>query len=1086
MQKQQISGFRLSPQQKHLWLLQQNDLTAPYRVQCAVLITEKLKTDVLKTALQNVVNQYEILRTTFSFLPGMEIPLQVIVDNYNISLTEFNFTDLSWQEQESKIESLLTEIKTVHFNLENNPPFQAYIVSLSSEKYILILNLSALIADSSTLKYLINKISTSYSACLQGQDISNEPIQYADIAEWQNELLDSEESELGKEYWRKQDITSIDNLHLWFENQQIETSEFQPQCISLTINNDLVKQIESLTHIYNVNKCDFLLACWLIMLWKITRQPDMFIGVASDGRKYEELDQALGLLTKYLPLCFHLEAEFKFSEILKQVTESANNAYEWQEYFTWEETFKSEAFCPFSFEFAENYSVADLSFSLYKQYSCIDKFKINLICIDKSDSLITELHFDANLYNTQDIQTLSEQFKTLLEDAIANPEATISQLNILSDRTLQKILVEFNNTTVDYPSNKCLHQLFEEQVARTPEQIAVIFEQQQLTYTQLNARANQLAHYLRQHGVGSEVVVALYMERSLELIIGLLAILKAGGAYIPLDPAYPQERLAWMLADAKVPILLTQQQLVKTLPEHSAQVICWDQEEDAIAHQSQENPHSSVNPENLVYVLFTSGSTGKPKGVAVEHRQLSNYLNAIVQTLDLSGCNSFAHISTFAADLGNTIIFPSLCTGGCLHIVSSERISNPEALADYFHQHPIDCLKIVPAHLAALMTASQPEKILPRQRLILGGEACNWQLIEQIQQLTTECRIFNHYGPTETTVGVLTYPIEPGKTPLNSNTVPIGRPIPNTQIYILDSCLQPVPIGVPGELHIGGASVTRGYLNHPDLTNQKFITNPFIKTGCLYKTGDLARYLPDGNIEFLGRIDQQVKIRGYRIELGEIEIVLKQHPSMREAVVICHEEQTGNKRLIAYVVVKTQSALNNTHLREFLQEKLPQYMLPSVFMQLQALPLLPNGKINRQALPVPDTSKAEFAVAPRTQVEEVLAGIWADILELPQVGIYDNFFEVGGDSILSIRIVAKANQAGLQLTPKQMFEYQTIAELAAVVQVNQEKQLEEEIPLTPPQPPSHNSASYTPSDFPQANLNQKDLDNFLTKLNQKK
>jgi amino acid adenylation domain-containing protein len=1090
MQPQQIEGFRLSPQQKHLWLLQQSESTAPYCVHCAVLITGKLKIAMLKIALQNVVNQYEILRTTFSCLPGMEIPLQVIADNYDISLSELNLSNCSWQEQEIQIESLLTEIVGLPFNLENNPPLQAYIVTLSPEKHIFILNLSALIADSATLKYLINLIIDSYSACLQGLDISNEPMQYADIAEWQNELLESAESKLGKEYWRQQDIKHIDDLYLWFEKKQVKSLEFKPQYISFSLDADLIQKIKLLTQKYTVNYADFLLTCWLILLGKLTRETDILIGVAGDSRKYEELDQALGLLSKYLPIAYPLEQNFKFSEILKQVNVAVNHAYEWQEYFTWEETSKSASFCPFCFEFTESlekYSVADLSFSLYKQYSCVDKFKIKLTCIDTSDTLITEFYFDANLYNSKDIKTLSEQFKILLEDAICHPEATISQLKILSDRASHKLLVEFNNTTVDYPQNKCLHQLFEEQVERTPERIAVIFEEQQLTYAQLNARANQLAHHLRQCGVGSEVVVALYMERSLELVIGLLGILKAGGAYIPLDPAYPQERLAWMLADAKVPVLLTQQQLVESLPEHPAQVICFDQEEDAIARQSQDNPHSSENPENLVYVLFTSGSTGKPKGVAVEHRQLSNYLNAIVQTLDLSVCNSFAHISTFAADLGNTIIFPSLCTGGCLHIVSSERISNPEALADYFHHHPIDCLKIVPAHLAALLTASQPEKILPRQRLILGGEACDWQLIEQIQQLTPECRIFNHYGPTETTVGVLTYPIEPGKTPLNSDTVPIGRPIPNTQIYILDSSLQPVPIGVPGELHIGGANVTRGYLNHPDLTTQKFITNPWTKTGCLYKTGDLARYLPDGNIEFLGRIDQQVKIRGYRIELGEIEVVLKQHPSVREAVV-SHEEQTGNKRLIAYVVTETQSALSNTVLREFLQEKLPQYMVPSVFIQLQALPLLPNGKIDRQALPIPDTSKVELAgsfVAPRTQVEEVLAGIWAEILELPQISINDNFFEVGGDSILSIRIVAKANQAGLQLTPKQMFEYQTIAELAAVVQVNKEKQLEEEMP-SPTQPRSNNTANYTPSDFPQANLSQKDLDIFLTKLNQKK
>jgi amino acid adenylation domain-containing protein len=1083
MQKEQIEGFRLSPQQKHIWLLEQSSNTSPYRVQSAVLIVGKLKIDVLKTALQKVINQHEILRTTFYCLPGMTIPLQVIADTNEASITEFDFHTLTWQEQETRIDLLFAQLKKIPFQLENSPPLQTYIITLSPEKYILILNLSALIADNCTLKHLSNKISSSYSACLQGQDLGDEPMQYADIAEWQNELT---QSKLGKEYWRKQDVSLIDNFNFWFEKKQLKTSEFQPQYISSTIHNDLLKQIETLSQKYNVNKSNFLLVSWLILLWRITRQSDISIGIAGDGRKYEELDQALGLLSKYLPISYHLQSELKFSEILKQVNELANNVYEWQEYFTWEETGKSESFCPVGFEFEEypqTYSATDLSFSLYKHYSCIDKFKIKLTCLHKSDALITEFHFDSELYNLQDIKTLSQQFQILLEDAINHPEASIGQLNILSDSELQKLLFD-NNTSIDYPQDKCIHHLFEEQVERTPNRIAVVFEQQQLTYAQLNAQANQLAHHLRQQGVNSEVVVGLYVERSLSLVIGLLAILKAGGAYIPLDTAYPKERLALMLADT-TPILLTQQQLVNNLPEHTAQVICLDAE-DVIGRHSQENPDSSATPENLAYVLFTSGSTGKPKGVAVEHRQLCNYLKAIAQTIDLSVCTSFAHISTFAADLGNTTIFPSLCQGGCLHIISQERISNPEALADYFTRHPIDCLKIVPSHLGALLTASRPEQILPRLRLILGGETCSWKLIEQIQ-LTTECQIFNHYGPTETTVGVLTYAIEPGQTKLN-DTVPIGRPIPNTQIYLLDSYLQPVPVGVPGELYIGGAGVARGYFNQIDLTSEKFISNPFTKTGRLYKTGDLARYLPDGNIEFLGRIDQQVKIRGFRIELGEIEIALQQHSAVRETVVMAHTEQTGNKRLVAYVVPEKQSAPSNSELREFLQQKLPKYMVPSVFVHLKAWPLLPNGKIDRQALPIPELSKPELAetfVAARTQVEETLVGIWAEILELPQVGIYDNFFEVGGDSILSIRIVAKANQAGLQLTPKQMFEHQTIAELAAVVEV-QEEAVTAQIPQMPVQNQSTIAGSYTSDDFPQANLSQKDLDIFLAKLNQKK
>lgn len=1049
MQIQQIEGFRLSPQQKHLWLLQQKNSNTPYRVQCGVLITGNLQFNVLKKALQNVVNQYEILRTTFINLPGMEIPLQVIVDNYEISLNELNYINLSGVEQKNKIESLFAELKTIPFHVENIPPIQAYLVTLSPEKYILILTLSALIADRATLKYLLKIISSAYSACLQGLDISHEPMQYADIAEWQNELLEASESEVGKEYWGQQDINCLDNLHLWFENKQIQNLIFNPDSIACNFDAQLVQQLKLLAQAYNVNYSDVLLTCWLILISKITKNSNIFIGVAGDSRKYEELEQAVGLLSKYLPITCNLEANFKFSEILKQVNTTVNSAYEWQEYFTWEATEQSDYFCPFSFEFAESlekYSVADVSFSIYQEYACIDKFKLKLNCLDTSDTLITEFYFDANLYNVQDIKTLSEQFKTLLENAISNPEVTISQLNILSDRQLQKLLVEFNNTNVNYSQDKCIHQIFEEQVSRTPDAIALVFEQQQLTYAQLNIRANQLAHHLRQQGVGPEVLVGLYVERSPEMVMGLLGILKAGGAYIPLDPAYPQQRLAGMLEDAQVKVLLTQKSLISNLNQYPAEVICLDADWEKIAQQSQENPHTDVKPENLVYVIFTSGSTGKPKGVAVEHRQLCNYLYAILEKLDFSTCKSFAHVATFAADLGNTIIYPALCIGGCLHLVSQERVSHPEALAEYFHHHTIDCLKIVPTHLAALLTSSQPEKLLPRKRLILGGEACSWQLIEQIQQLAPDCQIFNHYGPTETTVGVLTYPIKPGQRQNDSTTVPIGRAIANIQIYLLDSHQKPVPLGMSGELYIGGHNLARGYLHQPELTQEKFIPHPFVPDARLYKTGDLARYLPDGNIEFLGRIDHQVKIRGFRIELEEISRILEQHPQVQQTVITVREDVPGDKRLVAYIICDTKSQTNPTSadLRFFLQEKLPEYMIPSAFVILKTLPLTANGKLDREKLPAPEL--AENFVAPRTHHEKLIAGIWEEILNLQKVGIHNNFFELGGHSLLATQVISRLQQTfGVTITLRQLFEFPTVSELAVIITQQLAEQADEDM-----------------------------------------
>ncbi|MDJ0572384.1 MAG: amino acid adenylation domain-containing protein [Pleurocapsa sp. MO_192.B19] len=564
--------------------------------------------------------------------------------------------------------------------------------------------------------------------------------------------------------------------------------------------------------------------------------------------------------------------------------------------------------------------------------------------------------------------------------------------------------------------------MFAEQVAKTPSNLAVVFENEELTYTELNCRANQLAHYLKNLGVKPEVLVGIYLERSPLIIITLLAILKAGGAYLPLDPAFPAAALALRLQDAKAKVLLTQQQLISNLPELSSKIVCLDSDREIIDRESKENLYCEVKPENLVYTIYTSGSTGKPKGVAIEHQQLLNYFYAIKTKLNLLPGSNYALVSTLAADLGNTVIFPSLCSGGCLHIISSETASDPQALTDYFERYPIDCLKIVPSHLKALLTSQHPGKILPRQQLILGGEATSWDLIDRIQQIAPECKILNHYGPTEATIGVTTFEVKKGVNRNKSATVPIGKAIANTQIYILDSQEQPVPIGVPGELHIGGAGLARGYLNQPELTAKKFINNPLVGTNSrsplLYKTGDLARYLPalkdtashNGNIEFLGRIDNQVKIRGFRIELGEIETVLSQHPGVEQVVATVSKDESGNRRLIGYVVPKRSPIPSISDLRKFSLSKLPEYAVPSTFILLKSLPLTSNGKIDRQALPAPDSNRPKLEavyVAPRTPVEAKLVEIWQELLNLEKVGVQDNFFELGGHSLLITQLLVR-------------------------------------------------------------------------------
>ncbi|MEP0752181.1 amino acid adenylation domain-containing protein [Trichocoleus sp. Lan] len=1055
---QTINGFRLSPQQNYLWLLQQD--SAAYCAQCAILIEGNLKTRALKEAIQKIINRHEILRTSFHREPGIKIPIQVISDRFNItSWHSINVSNCNPQEQEAKIEAILQEERdSISTSESAGSLLRASLITLSDDQHILIVTLPSLCADSWTLKNLVQEISQGYTASLQGEEIAEEEVvQYVQFSEWQNQLLEDEEDLTGKEYWKQQDFANLANLKLPLENKLLGfPGNFELNSIEGQIEPDLVAKITAIAQKYNTSISAVLLTCWKTLLWRLTRQPDIIVSTAFSGRKYEELESALGLFAKFIPLRTHLEDSLKLSEILQQVQQSVSDADNWQEYFC-QENIRNAALSvfPFGFEFEEQlntYSASNLSFSIYQQYVCCDRFKVKLSCVRRDESLSAKFDYDAGIIGLEVIQALAEQFHALVESAANNPEIAVGELNILSDRSRHQLLVEFNNTQADYPRSKCIHQLFEKQTERTPDNIAVVFENQQLTYRELNARANQIAHHLQELGVKPEVVVGICVERSLEMVIGILGILKAGGAYLPLDPAMPTERLALMLQDAQVSVLVTTQDLVNKFSDEARQIVCLNTEGDTIAQESDRNLPAKASVQNLAYVIYTSGSTGKPKGVAIEHQQLLNYLNGIINRLDLPAGASYAIISTFAADLGHTVVFPALCTGGCLHIVSQERATDSEALANYFQNHPIDCLKIVPSHLSALLTSNSAH-ILPRKRLILGGEALTWNLIETIQKLAADCQIFNHYGPTEATVGVLTYQVAGQKGERNSETVPLGRPIPNTQIYIVDAHLQPVPIGVPGELYIGGAGLARGYLNRPELTAQKFIANPFNQNQTprqtssqgkgerseshLYKTGDLARYLPDGNIEFLGRIDDQVKLRGFRIELGEIEAVLSQHPSVRQSIVLLREDV--GQRLVAYIV-SNSAFINDNDLRSFLKEKLPEYMMPSAFVILKALPLTPNGKIDRLALPAPETIKpvADTFVAPRNSVEEVLAGIWVPLLKLEKVGIYDNFFDLGGHSLLIPQLLAKVRETfQIELTLRDFFDAPTIADLGKSIEIKQ-------------------------------------------------
>jgi amino acid adenylation domain-containing protein/non-ribosomal peptide synthase protein (TIGR01720 family) len=711
--------------------------------------------------------------------------------------------------------------------------------------------------------------------------------------------------------------------------------------------------------------------------------------------------------------------------------------------------------------------LADLTISFVNFEIGIAKFELEFHLWEEADQIMGQVDYYKELFEPTTIVRMLGHFKTLLASIAANPTWPISEYSLLNDSERHQLLVEWNNTKADYPFDKCIHQLFEEQVDRMQEAVAVVFENQQLTYQELNTKANQLAHYLRTLGVKPDILVGICIERSFEMVIGLLGILKAGGAYVPLDPNYPYERLAFMLEDSQISVLLTQQKVVEGLQAaiknlnskiQNGQngIICLDTDWRMISQlQPSENLVTEVQYQNLAYVIYTSGSTGIPKGVMIPHQAISNHTFWMQNAFPLSENDKVLQKTPFSFDASVWEFYAPLLVGAQLIMAMPEGHKDPAYLVTVIVEQQITTLQLVPSLLQLFIKQEGFDTCHSLRNLFCGGEVLPFALIEPCFA-SLNADLHNLYGPTEACIDATFWTVQKN---YQSVAAPIGSPIANTQIYILDPNHQPTPIGVPGELYIGGAGLGRGYLNSPELTAEKFVPNPFSeKLGSrLYKTGDLVRYLPNGSIEYLDRIDNQVKIRGLRIELGEIEALLTQHPKVQEAVVITHQDVSGNIRLVAYLVSDTTLPPNASELRGFLKDKLPDYMIPAFFLWLDVLPLTPSGKIDRRAFPAPETlispTDGQY-VAPRTATEEILASIWAEVLGLKQVSIFDNFFERGGDSILSIQVVTRANKAGLQLTPKLIFQHQTIAELVTKIGPPLTRQAEQglvtgDVPLTP-------------------------------------
>ena len=652
---------------------------------------------------------------------------------------------------------------------------------------------------------------------------------------------------------------------------------------------------------------------------------------------------------------------------------------------------------------------------------------LTLIMMESNSSLTGAFKYNTDLFDKQTIERMVGHFQTLLAAIVTHSEEKISQLSLLTDREQHQLLVEWNDTARDYPQDRCIHQLFETQVEKTPDALALVDGNQSFTYQELNHKANQLAHYLQEMGVKPETLVGVCVDRSSTTIVSLLGILKAGGAYLPVDPTYPTERLNYILRDAQIKVLLTQQHLLDVLPDIQAEVVSWDGSEELLGTYPTNNPISRVKPDNLVYVIYTSGSTGKPKGVEIIHQGLCNLILSQKKGLGLQPDSQFLHINSFSFDAATYHLFRVLCSGATLHLAPTQTIGDEliQVLEDK---------SITDASFPVPLLASLPLAELPRLRNItVGAQECPWEVVEKWAKGR---KLFNIYGPTEATICTTVADISD-----RSKKPTIGRPIPNTQVYILDRHLQPVPVGIPGEIYIGGVGLARGYLNRPELTESRFIDNPF-NHGKLYKTGDLARYLIDGEIVFLGRLDNQIKIRGFRIELGEIEYVLQSHPSVQPSLVVTRKDSLGNIRLVAYFL---SQQLDGEQVRDFLKQQLPEYLIPSAFIRLKAFPLTPNGKVYLHALPDPDwqQQQRQDLVSPRTPTEETIARIFSSVLDSKHISIHDNFFELGGHSLLATQVVSRLRSTfQIDLPLRCLFTSPTVAKLSELIEISIAEKLE--------------------------------------------
>ncbi|NOX38152.1 MAG: amino acid adenylation domain-containing protein [Calditrichaeota bacterium] len=1046
----------LSFAQQRLWFIEQLEPGTPmYNIPSTFRVKGDLKINVLEQALTEIVRRHEVLRTAFLEEDGQGRP--VIHPPFAVKIPVRDLSHLSPAEQDQAIRKRVREFHTQPFDLAKMPLFRIELLKLAPTDHVVLFTMHHIISDGWSVGVFIRELAALYRSFSEGKPapLPELPIQYVDYAAWQREWLRDEVLEKQLAYWREKLKGAPPLLELPTDRPRPPIQSYKGAIERIEFSEEMVQAVEKLSRKLGVTPFMILLAAFNVLLARYSGQEDILVGTPIANRRFAEIEPLIGFFVNTLVIRTDLSGNPSFTELIRRVREVLLEAYAHQD-LPFEKLVeelqppRNLSHSPF-FQVAfvlQNMPVSDVRVSgIQLSPMAIDsttaKYDLTFYLNEGDGKMVGLLEYNTDLFDRETIQRMLNHYQYLLAAGLANPDEDVFALPMMNEAELDRLLVEWNRTETPFPADRTVPDLFEEWVQRQPDAPAVVFtpsvdakaDRQVLTYRELDQRANRLANWLKAHGVGPETLVGVCMHRSPEMLVGIMGILKAEGAFVPIDPAYPTERIQFMMEDSGLTVLLTQKAIRPHLPETTARVVALDEDWEEIAREPDAAPPRSIVPQNLAYVIYTSGSTGKPKGTMLHHVGLANLVTAQIQAFDVGPGKRILQFSSLSFDASVWELVMALLSGAALHLTTQEVIASGVDLLEIMKREKITTITLPPSVLAVW-----PETELPDlDVLITAGEKVGGDLVKR---WGNGRRFFNAYGPTETTVCASMHLCR-GDYPQGP---PIGRPIANFRLYVVDRYLRPVPIGVPGELVVEGVGLARGYLKRPDLTAEKFVPNPFSQQpgSRLYRTGDLVRFLPDGEIEFLGRIDFQVKVRGFRIELEEIEAVLETHPDIRNAAVLARTDMGDDTRLVGYIVPEPGKQLTSGQVRNFLQQHLPAYMIPSVIVQLKEMPLTPAGKIDRRALPKPELSRADLEseyVAPRNDLEAELAQLAAELLGMEKVGIYDNFFELGGHSLMATQFISRVkNRYKVNIQLRQIFETPTIAALAEHIQELRERQ----------------------------------------------